>query len=47
MLIIMNGKYQSLVALPMSNNCTDLALLKNNCAVYFIMASVVLIIKIL
>ena len=37
----MNGKYRSLPALPMSNNCTNLALLKSNCAVYFISASAV------
>ena len=30
----------------MSNNCTNLALLKNNCAVYFISASAASIIKI-
>ena len=30
----------------MSNNCTNLALLKNNCAVYFISACAVSIIKI-
>ena len=42
----MNGTYRSLPALPMSNNCTNLALLKNNCAVYFISASAVSIIEI-
>ena len=42
----MNGKYRSLLALPTSNNCTDLALLKNNCAVYFISACAVLITEI-
>ena len=30
----------------MSNNCTNLALLKNNCAVYFISTSAASIIKI-
>ena len=35
----MNGRYQRLPALPMSNNCSDSALLRNNCAVYFICAS--------
>ena len=34
----MNGRYQILPALSMSNNCTNLAFLKNNCVVYFISA---------
>ena len=42
----MNGRYRSLPALPISNNCTDLALLKSNCAVYLISASAVSIIEI-
>ena len=42
----MNGRYRSLSALTMSNNCTNLALLKNNCAVYFISTSAASIIKI-
>ena len=42
----MNGRYQSLPALSMSNNCTNLALLKNNCVVYFISAIAVSIIAI-
>ena len=41
----MNGKYQSLPALSMSNNCTNLALLKNNCVAYFICPSAVSIIE--
>ena len=32
----MDGKYQSLPALSISNNCTNLALLKNNCVVSII-----------
>ena len=43
----MNGRYQSLPAFLTSNNCTNLALLKNNCAVYFISASAVPIIEII
>ena len=39
-------RYQSLPALPMSNNYINLAFLKNNCTLYFISASVVSIIKI-
>ena len=43
----MNGKYRRLPASSIiSNNCTNLALLKNNCAVYFISASSVSIIEI-
>ena len=40
------GRYRSLPALPMSNNCTNLVPLKNNCAVYFISANAVSIIEI-
>ena len=43
----MNGRYRSLPAFLISNNCTNLALLKNNCAVNFISASAVSIIKII
>ena len=39
-------RYQSLPALPISNNYINLALLKNNCTLYFISASAVSIIKI-
>ena len=42
----MNGRYRSLPVFSMSNNYTNLALLKNNCAVHFISASAVSIIKI-
>ena len=42
----MNGRYLSLPALSISNNYTNLALLKNNCAVYFISASAVSIMEI-
>ena len=42
----MNGRYRRLPVLPKSNNCTNLALLKNNFAVYFTSASPVLIIEI-
>ena len=42
----MNGRYRSLPALPMSNNCTSLALLKSICAVYLISAKCVSIIEI-
>ena len=35
----MNGRYWSLPALPIITNCTKLLPLKNNCAVYFIVAS--------
>ena len=42
----MNGRYKSLPALSISNNCTNLALFKNNYAVYFISASTVSIIEI-
>ena len=31
----MNGKYQSLPALPMSNNCMNLALLKQLCSIFY------------
>ena len=41
----MNGRYQSLPGLPMRNNCTNLALLKNNCAVFFVSTSAVSIIN--
>ena len=43
----MNGKYRGLPAFSMSNNYTNLALLKNNFAVYFISTSAVSIIKII
>ena len=42
----MNGRYRSLPALSISNNCTNLALLKNNCVVYFTCVSAVPIIVI-
>ena len=42
----MNGRYRSLPALQMRNICINLALLKNNFAVHFIMVNVVAIIKI-
>ena len=42
----MNGRYRSLPLLLMSSNCTNLAPLKNNCAVYFISASAASIIEI-
>ena len=42
----MNGRYRSLPLLLMSSNCTNLASLKNNCAVYFISASAASIIEI-
>ena len=42
----MDGRYQRLPEFSISNNCTNLALLKNNCAVYFISASAVSIIEI-
>ena len=42
----MNDRYQSLPVLLMSNNCTNLALLKNNCAVYFISTSAASIVEI-
>ena len=42
----MSGRYRSLPALSMSNNCTNFALLKNNCIVYIISAIAVSIIKI-
>ena len=41
----MNGRHRSLTALPVNNNCTNLALLKNNFAFYFISASAMSIIK--
>ena len=41
----MNVKYRSLPALPTSNNCTNLALLKTNCAMYFISTSAASIIE--
>ena len=44
--IFMNVRYQSLPTLPRSNNCTNLALLKNNCIAYFISASALSIIEI-
>ena len=43
---IMNGRYRSLPALSMSNNSTNLALLKNNCVVYFISAIAASIIEV-
>ena len=42
----MNGRYRSLPALSMSNNSTNLALLKNNCVVYFISAIAASIIEV-
>ena len=42
----MNSTYRSLPALPISNNCTNLAFLRNNCAVYFISGSATSIIEI-
>ena len=42
----MNDRYRSLPALSMSNNCTNLALLRNNFVVYFVSTSAVSIIEI-
>ena len=42
----MNDRYRSLPALSISNNCINLALLKNNCVAYFISANAVSIIEI-
>ena len=46
MLNIINGRYRSLPALPMSNNCTNFTPLKNKCALCLSMTSAVPTIKV-
>ena len=47
LIIYLNDGYRSLPVFLISNDCINLALLKNNCAMYFISASAVSIIEII